>query len=717
MDERLNYALSLAAKGYRIIPQDRGKRACIPWKDSSVASSDEAQIREWRKTFPSANFAVHLGASGIAVIDADIKEGKTGDKCLARLEEEHGKIETLRVRTGSGGYQLHLRVPNGETFKTINQLPGYEELEFLAGKKLATLPGSIYSSGAQYTVIDDSEIADMPGFLVELVRKKTKKRKTTKAGEKGEEVSGGNRNNYLIQRAGAMRRQSFNFEAIFEALKIENRQKCNPPLEDDEVQSVAESVCSYNPKPDFLLYKLTEGGNADRMALLFGDDLAYCDKWKQWFIWDGKRWRLDETRKILRVGREVTRQLYLAAEHLDDEEEREAFQKHAKQSDTLAKIRAMTELASSDPKIAIMPTALDQDPMLLTVNNGTIDLRTGMLLPHKKGDYITKLAPVDYKAGADCPQWGEFLKRIFDGNDETTLFVQRALGYSLTADVSEQVMFLPYGHGCNGKSTLLNTASDVLGDYAIRTPTDSLMVKQGDSIPNDIARLVNSRLVLAMEAEQGKRLAESLIKSLTGGDVVTARFLRAEFFQFKPGFKLWLCSNHRPNIWGQDDAIWRRVRMIPFGVRIPEEEQDKRLLGKLREEMPGILNWMLLGCLGWQEHGLTFPPEVKEATLQYRTDMDILADFIEQRIENNRTSCIQSSILFEAYRQYCDANGEKHQSNRWLTARMEGRGYKRQKNMSGRFWDKVRLKLVDEPIGQELEEGGNFEKGDPERSV
>jgi putative DNA primase/helicase len=291
---------------------------------------------------------------------------------------------------------------------------------------------------------------------------------------------------------------------------------------------------------------------------------------------------------------------------------------------------------------------------------------------------------VAYDPQAACPTWERFLWRIIGGTnleDDTEDrgagesdnrqaaddrakrligFLQRAIGYSLTGETREQCLFVLHGSGANGKSTFLEVLQTLLGDYAQSTPSASLLAKdRHDGIPNDIARLRGARLVTAVEIGQGRRLNEELMKRLTGQDTITARFLHAEFFDFRAEFKLFIACNHLPTITGTDHAIWRRIRLIPFTVTIPETEQDKDLPAKLQAELPGILAWAVRGCLAWQREGLGTPEEVKQATAGYRASMDQIGRFIEECCLVSQQVRIKASELYEAYKKWCDANGEQ----------------------------------------------------------
>jgi putative DNA primase/helicase len=266
-----------------------------------------------------------------------------------------------------------------------------------------------------------------------------------------------------------------------------------------------------------------------------------------------------------------------------------------------------------------MPDVFDNDPYLLNVNNGTIDLKKGILKPHDPTDLITKLVPVDYDLNAEMPLAKEWLLEVMDGNQEMVSFLKRAVGYSLTGDTREQILLICYGVGANGKSTFFGLIQELLADYATATSTSTLMVKRTESIPCDVAMLKGARFVAAAEAEAGQHIAESLVKQLTGGDVITARYLHSNPFTFKPTFKIWMAVNHKPVIRGTDVGIWRRIRLIPFTVVFPDHKQDKTLPEKLREELRGLLAWAIAGCLEWQKSGLGVPDEITKATGDYRS--------------------------------------------------------------------------------------------------
>jgi putative DNA primase/helicase len=347
-----------------------------------------------------------------------------------------------------------------------------------------------------------------------------------------------------------------------------------------------------SPEPSF---HSTDSGNAQRLEFRHGANLRYVSLWDKCFVWDGMRWKRDDTREVERLALETVLQIYNDVGKQKDKDDRKALFEHARRSESDSKIKATISRAKSLRSIAALPEDFDQNPMLFNCLNGTVELDTGLLRPARREDMITKLCPISYQAEATCPIWDAFLERIMAGNKEKISYLQKAAGYSATGNTQEQCFFVLFGTGNNGKTTFLEKIRTSLGDYyAGQIPMSSLIVKKTDSgLNNDIASLKGKRFVTAIESGKGKRLDEEKVKTLSGGDTVTARFMYSEFFDFKPQFKIWLATNHKPVIRGTDLGIWRRVRLIPFTVPIPEHEQDETLGDKLDEELPGILNWII----------------------------------------------------------------------------------------------------------------------------
>ena len=437
-------------------------------------------------------------------------------------------------------------------------------------------------------------------------------------------------------------------------------------------------------------YNVTDLGNARRLVHRHGRNLRYCWLWRKWLVWDGKRWVKDDTGEVYRLAKETVSSIYQEAAAAPNDEARKEIGKHATRSEAGARIKEMVDLARSD--VPVMPDELDTSPDLLNTESGTIDLRTGELREHRHEDLITKIAPTSYRPDAAAPTWETFLERVLPDED-LRAFVQRAVGYSATGDTSEQCMFINHGGGANGKSTFQEAIAAALGDYAMRAPTEMLLAKRSEGVPNDVARLKGARFVSASETEEGRRLAESRIKDLTGQDTITARFMKAEWFDFAPTHKLWLSTNHKPEIRGTDAAIWRRIRLVPWTVSIPAAEQDKKLPIALRHELAGILAWIVQGCLQWRREGLQAPDEVRKATGEYRAEMDVLAGYLAECCERGPDHWEYAKDLYESYKRWCEENGERPEPQRKFGGRLGERGFQRDRGGSrgAGIWRGVRL--------------------------
>jgi putative DNA primase/helicase len=388
----------------------------------------------------------------------------------------------------------------------------------------------------------------------------------------------------------------------------------------------------------------------------------------------------------------MIRGIYAELLQTTDYRDRLDIEKYAIQSESARRRKAFVEAASWIPELNIKTGDLDKDPWLLNVENGTINLRTGELREQRAEDLITKIANVCFEPSTPCPVWKKFVREIMNYNADLIQFIQTAAGWAITGDTSEQTMFILFGSGANGKSTFLNTIMNLLGDYAIATPTETFMRKSGEQITNDIARLRGTRFVTTTEAEQGRRLSEPLIKQITGNDRMTARFLYGEFFNFVPTFKIFMATNHKPVIKGTDYGIWRRIKLIPFTTTIEEEKQDKNLEQKLMEEGPGILNWILEGTIRWCNERLKTPPVITSATDEYRGEMDVIGNFIKERCVQGAGCTIQARELFKVYQDWCEENNEHACSERFLGLRLKELGITQKRMGDGRYWQGLMVK-------------------------
>lgn len=426
----------------------------------------------------------------------------------------------------------------------------------------------------------------------------------------------------------------------------------------------------------------TDLGNALRFSRLCKHKVIYCAEFGSWLIWDGRRWAIDKTGKIMEFAQKTIRSLYKDIGNMDSRDERDTWLEHAKNSESYPRMKAMLKL--SEHMLAVTVSQLDANPWLLNVANGIVDLKSGELLPHDQTKLITKLVPVKYTFDNDCPVFDKFLGDIFplpDGrpNDDLIGFMQRFIGYCLTGDTSEQKMAIAWGSGANGKGTLLNLISDVLGDYAQQAQAESFMAKQNDnSVSNDIAMLRGARYVLASESKEGRKLNEPLIKQVTGQDKVTARFLYKDFFTYQPAFKLLLLTNYKPAARGDDAALWRRILLIPFTQKFEGDKADKELNDKLRtqDELEGVLRWAIAGCIMWQREGLKPPREVIQATNEYRNENDVIENWKEERCVTGNYITEKIGTLYNDFMKWAAENGEKvYISNKKFSQNLQQKGF------------------------------------------
>jgi len=433
--------------------------------------------------------------------------------------------------------------------------------------------------------------------------------------------------------------------------------------------------------------RMDDTGNAERFVAHHGGIVRYNHDTKKWLVSTFTHWRHDDDATIQRLAKATVRGIYdaaAAAAAVGDDASAAALSKWARQSAAEGRRNAMLNLAKSELPIAITHERLNQGDYLLNVQNGTLNLATDTLQPHNPDDLLTYVLPVDYDPAATCPTWDAFISRIMGGNADMVAYLARAVGYTLTGSTSAQCLFFLYGMGANGKSTFIETISTLMGVLSHKARAQVLMQAERDRIPNEVAALDGKRFVVSSELSDGNRLNEGLVKDLTGGDTMSARFLYGEVFHFKPTFKLWLYGNHKPTISGTDDGIWRRVRLIPFDVQIPPNERDPQLGRKLIAELPGILAWAVRGWQDYRKNGLQTPDKVQRATSDYRAESDILGQFIADRCILQGGETAEAGKLYTAYKEWADENGLRANSNVRLAKLLMERGFKREKNTQTR---------------------------------
>lgn len=492
----------------------------------------------------------------------------------------------------------------------------------------------------------------------------------------------------------------------------------NPPLEEKELRKCLENGSKYGThligeklmvlpfrqllpesgqgaKADSILtteFAQTDAGRSELFAHRHSGFVRFCRGRGGWWRFDGRRWTtqgaFDFCRQLVILD---ARQIRIDADKIKDDDKRRATIKYAVKSESATRVQATLSLAESSPSLMLAPDVFDADPYLLNCNNGTIDLRSGVLRPHSADDMITKCTGVEYDSNADLSLWTRHLERVLDGDISLITFLRVAAGYTATGDVSEEVLFLVHGPAAGGKTTTIEALKTALGDYALTCDFDTFLKRPAGGVRNDIARLAGARFVVSVEVDEGQTLAEGVVKQLTGGDKISARFLHQEFFEFKPCGKLWLVCNDAPEARHTDDALWRRIIRVPFEHSIPKAERNpdiKRLLTSPDAGGPAVLAWIVAGCQLWRRTGLKIPPVVENATRALRESQDPLRDFFKDRCRFSPEGFVPVTLLRHAYGDYAVEQGIRHtvgtqEFNRHMEARNCRRRSKRYRDEMG----------------------------------
>ncbi len=436
---------------------------------------------------------------------------------------------------------------------------------------------------------------------------------------------------------------------------------------------------------------------AERLVTLYGDRLRYCGQ-MGWLTWSGTHWQRDEMGQAPVFAKQAVRNGYGSLGLVNDDKERKRLYAALRKAEHANRIRGILTLAESEQRIRVAADDLDGDEYLLNLTSGTFNLKTREHRPHNPDDMITKVAGCRYDPDAECPRWLQFLNEIFEGDRELVAFMQRAVGYTLTGDATEHCLFLCHGSGANGKSVFQQTVAAMMGDYCRQASAETFMVKRGGGANSDIARLAGVRYVPVVEVEEDRRLHESLVKSVTGGDSVVARFMYREFFEFRPEFKLWFGANHKPNIRGTDVGIWRRIHLVPFERVIPEADRDPHLTDTLRGELEGLLNWALAGCAAWLADGLRPPSKVMAATQEYRSEQDTFAAFMAECVERKPGHVETAADLFRAYKYHCEGVNERPKSQTWFGGELTKLGFEKMKDPDTRRVMYAGVAITFEPL-------------------
>lgn len=440
--------------------------------------------------------------------------------------------------------------------------------------------------------------------------------------------------------------------------------------ERDGINAPVKPNGSHHPAPFDVEEERSPEYSDDSLALGFsaihGRNLRFVSLWGRWFQWDEARWRQDETMKTFDLARAVCREVAVGCNKLST----------ARTITSAKTVAAVVSLARSDRRHAATAEQWDSDPWVLNTPKGEINLKTGTMHSHKREHHHTKITAVG--PGGTCPTWVSFLDRVTGGDKELQIFMQRMGGYALTGSTGAHALFFAHGTGANGKSVFITTLSGIMGDYATTAPMETFIATNYDQHPTNLAGLRGARLVTAVETEEGRRWAESKIKALTGGDTISARFMRQDPFEFTPQFKLVIAGNHKPSLRSVDEAIRRRMNLIPFAVTIPEQERDESLSLKLKTEWPGILKWMIEGCMDWQTDGLAQPEAVRIATEDYLSAEDSVAVWMSECCLDGKSFLTPVAVLFSSWKGWAERTGEFVGSQKRFVQTLEGRGYNKE---------------------------------------
>lgn len=660
------------------------------------ASPDPTKWLEWSTRWPFCNWGAPTGEiNGFDVLDADSSDA-------VDWAASHGLAQAPRASTGRGGHFYVKHIPGARNW--AKKIPG---CDFRGDGGYVVIPPSRHASGRTYTWKNGpAEPIPAPEWLVDACQSPSpnppsRARLSEGSGRPAEKVPMGRRNHFIVSEAGRLRSLGLSREAVLTALREINEGRCDPPLPERELESVASWIVT-KPGAEASAprnYDLTEFGNADRLLDRYGRDLRYDVHRESWLVWDGWRWAVDETGQANRWMEAVAATIQQEASAVDPTDEA-ARKEQARilswwrTSSTNFKTLAALSVARYRDGVPVRSDDLDKNPWLLACLNGTVDLRTGELRPHRREDLITQLSPFEYDPSATCPEWDGFLKLVTKDDAGLIDFLRRAAGYSLTGSTREQAFFILYGTGRNGKTTFLNALRMIAGDNARNSEASTFLRQDGRTVRQDLAALRGARIVTTSEIRDGDQLDEELIKRLTGGDPITARWLysRRET-EFAPVAKIWFAVNHKPRVWGQDEGIWRRLLLVPWEVAIPEESVEKDFALKLEAEGKGILSWAIRGAIDYLKSGLMPPFRVQMATKDYREESDYLAEFLSDCVVASENESVTVGDLYRCYSAWTKDLGIRTVSSTRLSLNLKERGFTQERTSASRYWS--RLKFTD----------------------
>jgi putative DNA primase/helicase len=681
----LEAALSYAAVQLPVFPCQLDKKPYTP-HGFLDAVCDKQQIRAWWAKRPEASIGMPTGiVSGRIVVDVDPRHG--GDDSLLELEKKYGALPpTSETKTGGGGRHLFFVCRGLGIRNSAGALGPGVDVRGEGGYVI--LPPSPHPSGTNYEWVNGWQSpADMPSWLEALL---TKPGRAAGANDAGNKIPAGQRNPALTSLAGSMRRKGTTEESILKALLAENESRCDPPLSEREIQRIAKSISRYTPAEQSNQLPgrvaISESSNAERLVHKHGDDIRFCSDRAVWVVWNGTYWAVNDEGGVMRRMQDVARDIYIEAAMEPNEHLRKLLGSWARQSEarrtqenSVAQARWFEEV-----EVRKFGDIFDKHPLLLNVTNGTIDLETGELRPHRREDFITKIVNIKYDRNARCPEFSRCLNEWLPAQGLAG-YMTSFMGYCFTGLTSEQAWFLFHGVTASGKSTVLNILRGILGPYALQLPENYFLVTKH---ANDFvtANLAGVRLATCVETNDGRRLDVAKIKHLTGGDPICAALKFQNFFTFIPEHKLVLATNHAPRVPDTDDSIWRRIRLVPFTVTIPEMRRIPELADRLlQREAPGILRLAVIGCQAWlQSRRLLEPGAVTEAVANYRASEDVVRHFVEECYALEPKARSSRRDVYRDYVAWCEDDRLKPSSKKKFAEELKRLGVNGDEG--DRFW-------------------------------
>ena len=697
----LQAALSYTAQGFKVFPLKPGGKVPITAHGVKDATQLQASVRDYWRKHPDAN--IGLSCDGLLVLDFD---GKAGTDSKNELIAKYGELpQTWVIKTGGGtseepkeqGEHWVYRVPTDLNIRPGAGKYGYQKLDIRANDSYIVASPSV--TRLPYETIDSSPVADAPEWLIELAKGRNNGAKPKRTAKKAvtEHIPQGERNARLTSIAGAMRRQGTTPEAILAALLEVNISQCEPPLPENDVRRIAESVGRYEPAETTSgEYNRSDSGMGERLADIYHGKIRFVHLWGQWLIYRGGCWYPDNIGEVKLLAKLAVRSMYAGAAEIESKEERRKYLDYVLAAESERRINAALTMAASEKGIATDATELDAQPWLLNVRNGTINLNTCTLRPHNPADLLTQIADVDFIPAATSDEWDTFLLTIFKNDTELIDYIRRAVGYTLNGTQTERAFFFCHGLGRNGKSQFLAALRYVLGPYAAEAKPDTFMEQKFKvSGPDEgLAALRGIRLLTATEVKKGHEINTGLIKRMTGGEPLWHERKFQHGYSFQPTHTLWLSGNHEPRITDTTDSIWDRLKKIPFNVRIAESQDIKAYGEKLaKAHGPAILAWMIKGAREWNQGGLSNEPDVvKTAISEYRAHQDALHDFEKERIKKTPGNSATIADIYNAFCKWCTDNDQETMTKRAFNEAMRERGYRDQRGTGNKaVWVGVTL--------------------------